>query len=367
MSYYFNITRSLLDDILYEFDDLVEASDSGTIMHRDDAFYAIDYDEYYEDNYDLYYATDTDEYYADRDNVNYCECCGEYYYHEDNWNFRQNCCVNCESDALIASYHDVDRYDLPTFGDASDGKTIGLEIEVDNGRDRNDCARELRDTFGDRLYFEDDSSLSSDGFEIKTAPHTFTEIMSVLSWETFRDTLKRYNFKSHDTNTCGLHMHFHKSWFGDTLEEQNERIALVCKWYSKNYDVMKLLSRRTDNYYCQRDTVDVIESNLEKTIEKKKYGARNVAVNLNNLDGIGTIEFRLGRGTINPKTIRAWIDIHRAIIDSSANASNYCFSSRINKDTVNADTWTWLESRLAYVTARATYNVLVRDEETETA
>ena len=39
----------------------------------------------------------------------------------------------------------------------------------------------------------------------------------------------------------------------------------------------------------------------------------NVAINVQNFDTFGTVEFRLGRGTLNYETYMAWVDIHVAI------------------------------------------------------
>lgn len=351
MSYYLNIGAGTMDRIAEDFD-LVCAFDSGNYIERGEGYYCEDNDEFYEYDYNVYW----------------CDNCASYH-NGDNWNYDQHCCTNCQIESLINGYHSYSRCDYTPVITAQDSEQdacelIGYELEIDNGSSREECAQDIADAVGSVVYFEEDGSLTDDGFEIISQPHTFRALMG-FDFEKVGRIARGYGYSSHDAGNCGLHLHFDRRWFGSTPEEQTEAIALVCKWYAKNWDILRILSRRKEFSYCRKENSDGV--NLANLVMYKKDGSRYDAVNLTNLDRFGTVEFRLGRGTLNAKTIRAWIDLHRAIAKASRTATSYDFYEWINAETVSADTWEWIEKRLEYVRVRAEYDAMVQNEERETA
>lgn len=318
-----------------------------------DLVYCVDVDNYCEREEATYIDSDG-EYVLDTYGYHYCEHCDRWV-SDWYWNSNLDCCEDCESDLLLVkNYHYHKGYYTP-FGDSR--KRIGVEVETDTASwsaDREEVARLVYDILGDHVYFEEDGSLSDEGFEIISQPHDL-ESFKALRWRDAFNALIENDYRAHDTDTCGLHVHFSKEWFGETEAERVQSIAKMVMFYDKNFDTLYKLSRRSNTEYCRRDyAYDVISADniirdgaeADKLIEDKKHGTRYTAVNLTCYDRHDTVEFRLGRGTLNYDTFMAWIDIHRAICEQSRIAKNYSFTEWINADTVEAETMRYINKRL---------------------
>ena len=193
---------------------------------------------------------------------------------------------------------------------------VGFELEVDGGAscDLIDCVKTIdfkynkSDNF---LFFEKDGSLSS-GFEIISQPLSIDYIRS-FDFQSLKDICNKFNFKSHYTDTCGLHLHFNREMFGSNEQAQNRTIAKIITFYNIFYGEMVKLSRRKNGelHWAERYYNNNGEALKVDTKElKKKYG-RYYAVNNSNTE---TVEFRLGKGSLNPDTIRAWVELHYRLI-----------------------------------------------------
>lgn len=305
---------------------------------------AYDDDQYYEADA-LVYCSDIEDYV--REHYYTCEDCGEYFYYSDSVHYIEYdgyYCDHCmeQMRGPIEDYHS-NKGNYIFYGDGN--KYIGYELEVDGGFDRANCAYDIQRILHDRVFFEEDGSLSDGGFEIISNPHTL-EVFDELKIEEVMKICKNYGFTSHDSGNCGLHLHFSKAWFGDTCAEQSENIALVTKFYHHNFEIMKKLSRRDGTRYCEDENYDFANKSLDKVINDKKNSSRYSAVNLQPLDAHGTVEFRLGRGTLVYNTFMAWLDIHCAIANASKTAKNYDFLEWINPGTVKPETWEYIEKKL---------------------
>ena len=319
--------------------DLVYCSDVDAHAERDEATYIDSDDTFVIDNSDFYY----------------CDICGRWV-SEWYWNSALDCCEDCEDSKRIVKPYHYHKGDYVPYGDSN--KRIGAEIEVDTEDwriNREDVAREVADILGDRAFMEEDGSLSEEGFEIITHPHDFESFKELPFKKTF-EMLISEGYRAHDTTTCGLHLHFSKNWFGDTEAERVQSIAKMIMFYDKNWDVLLKLSRRDDVGYCTRgyeydaisadDILTERENVAEQLVSDKKHGSRYTAVNLTPYDRHGTVEFRLGRGTLNYKTFMAWVDIHRAICEQSRIRKNLNFACWINPDTVDANTIEYITSKV---------------------
>lgn len=332
------VTDRLFRDIVCDYD-LVYCEDVDSYAAREEATY-IDSDDIY--------VVDTDDYY-------FCDNCGRWvsaWY----WNSYLECCEDCESDLLLVKdYHYHKGYYTP-FGRSP--KRIGVEVETDTSNcyaDREAVAQRVYDILGDHVYFEEDGSLSSEGFEIISQPHDL-EAFKALNWREAFAALIENDYRAHDTNTCGLHVHFAREWFGDTEAERVQSIAKMVMFYDRNWETLYRLSRRSDTDYCRRDggysetdASDVLGESadaVEQIVYEKKHGSRYTAVNLTCYDRHNTVEFRLGRGTLNYNTFMAWIDLHKAICEQSRTAKTYNWSEWINADTVEAETLDYINKRL---------------------
>lgn len=260
----------------------------------------------------------------------YCDCCGSYV-PSDNWNESLDCCEWCEDDRedrYITSYHDHHGC-WEYYGEEKDLFGIELEVEnYDNEISRGECSMWLHEHFNtladNHVAFEKDGSLSEyGGFEIISHPHDW-DSFNALDWESALEYMSDNGFKSHDTTTCGLHIHVNRQMFGESSNEQYENLAKVCYFYSIAWEFFLKLSRRTQSQadswarkYVQ-DNYSEAKTKVRNDDETKNC-SRYSAINLNNRD---TIEFRLGRGTLRYESFRAWIDLHLTIVRNSKNIND---------------------------------------------
>lgn len=267
------------------------------------------------------------------DDYYYCAECG-WYVSEDEWNFDEDMCEDCafedvdedEGSPLICRYHGADA-SRPLFwangeDDGRPFKGFGLELEVDrderNNRAERECVQELHNLLGERAVFERDGSLNY-GFEIVTRPHTFKAFEQDFPLAKVLEICKRYGYKSHDTRTCGLHVHISRRFFGRDDCTQERAVGKLIAFYDVNYTDMVKVSRR-DIDRAGRWAARVSAKNADEARSKaKRENAYNryAAVNTINRE---TIEFRLTRGTLNEATIRASLDYIFALAKNARSA-----------------------------------------------
>jgi hypothetical protein len=209
------------------------------------------------------------------------------------------------------------------FGDANAG--YGLEVEIDDGHDRRDAARDIQAAGGDHIYLKEDGSLSCDGIEIVTHPATLDYHVNHFPWGDVCEAALSYGYKSHDTDTCGLHIHASRSLFGDTEIEQDLTIAkiilLIDRWYDTH--IVRFARRNLSRMrrWADKPNADIKPEDDENAAvhkSKKTANDRYKAVNLRNHN---TVEFRFFRGTLRRDTIIASIQWVDAIIQYCRNTS----------------------------------------------
>ena len=74
------------------------------------------------------------------------------------------------------------------------------------------AAKYLTDTYGEKLYLKHDSSLSH-GFEIVSHPCSADYHISQFGWNDILNICKSHSLLSHNTTTCGLHIHISLSHY----------------------------------------------------------------------------------------------------------------------------------------------------------
>lgn len=309
----------------------VSCDDCWELVHADDVV-AVDHDNEYvcqscADNYytcdhcrslfsgshlavDTYYMTLCRDCYEDHYFT--CADCREVH-HLDDSECIEDClyCRSCaDSHTCILSYGSKP---TPVFYGGEAG--YGLEVEIDNGNDKQEAARDIQAAGGDHVYIKEDGSLSCDGMEIVTHPATIEYHINHFPWTEICDAALSYGYRSHDTNTCGLHIHAGRSLFGDTEIEQDLTIAKIILLIDRWYDTHIIRFARRD-YAKMRRWADKPnagirpEDNDNDAIYKSKQTAtdRYKAVNLCNSR---TVEFRFFKGTLKRDTIIAsiqWVD-----------------------------------------------------------
>ena len=253
---------------------------------------------------------------------------------------------------MIYSYHEFQDWEVQYLEtDNLDTLfTFGFELEVERKENCTMTCAEVSDLI-EELYpglfiFERDASLG-DGVEIITQPMTWTWFISKI--DIFQNLLKfldENNFRSHDGNRCGLHIHVAKRCLGLSQLEKE-------KFYELHFDMDKIIkenkkktdkiivniqfilerfqnelyqfSRRINYVYAKPLTELKTLGNGTKIIEKslirnktKKGLRKGLERYLNlNLKNNETIEFRLLRGTLSWNTFYSSINLIKNIVQMS--------------------------------------------------
>jgi hypothetical protein len=121
-------------------------------------------------------------------------------------------------------------------------------------------------------------------------------------------------YRSHQTTTCGLHVHVNRDSLGDSREEQDEVISRILFFVETHWAELLKFSRRSEYSMNRWAARYGFEKTGKDILEKAKKGdnGRYAAVNLMNYS---TIEFRLFRGTLKYNTLIAALELVDAICD----------------------------------------------------
>ena len=253
------------------------------------------------------------------DNITLCERCYNDYYHRceccnriihdnsTNWRGDYPYCNSCYDD-----FNDeIEEYGYkpePVF--YGDGKRyLGVELEVDCGGKDDDNASALKgigNAHNEHIYIKSDGSID-DGFEIVSHPMTLNYHMNNMDWESVLHEAIKMGYRSHQTSTCGLHIHVNRNAFGDNQAEQEEVISRILFFIEKNWNEIFRFSRRNEYNMNRWSARYGYEKSGKEILQKAKdTGNRYVAVNLRNYH---TIEFRLFRGTLKLNTFLATLQL----------------------------------------------------------
>lgn len=273
-----------------------------------------------------------------------CECCGDRIWEEDaNGDSVTTLCNHCyqhdytnceECGALIHndnSYYESSDSDYPycytcyqklfessikSYGYkpepifyGSGPFYLGVELEIDKGGEDNDNADELLcigNFPNERIYCKRDGSIEN-GFEIVSHPMSLEYHLNAMPWGKIFEKAVNMDYRSHQTSTCGLHIHVNRTAFGLNYNEQEEAIARVVYLVEKHWDNLLRFSRRTEENISRWASRYGISTSAKDTYKNAKDNRRGryVAVNLENAN---TVEFRLFRGTLRYMTFAAALE-----------------------------------------------------------
>lgn len=269
-------------------DHYVTCYDCGRIVHLDDA--------YWSERYGAYVCDDCYEDERPNGPADYS------YKPEPEFHFTQDEREPLERKALDPQYHVL---------------TFGLELEVDNGYDAGDLCDELSE-LGQPIYMKHDGSLNSEGVEIVTHPCSLAYHTGELDWAAISDVCRRNGYRSHDTTTCGLHIHVGRKAMGpDGLRRLvaagNLVILARVLWEELSRFSRRERSRLDRWASCPGLDLEQLFDDAGMTDEDRtrmalntEYAGRYQGVNLCNYS---TVEFRIFRGTLNVRTILASIQL----------------------------------------------------------
>ncbi|MBR6581886.1 MAG: amidoligase family protein [Ruminococcus sp.] len=260
--------------------------------------------------------------------TNLCRYCYDNYYTR---------CENCDalvhvddayhynnSDYCSECYHDIANENSaikeygykpePVFyGDNS--RYFGVELEIDGAGKDSDNAREILDIGNEEnehIYIKSDGSLD-DGIEIVSHPMTL-DYHKNYCWSEIMKKAVSLGYRSHQTSTCGLHIHVNRICFGESREEQDETISKILYFVEHHWNELLKFSRRSEYAMNRWASRYGYENSARAILDKAKKGnnGRYAAVNLMNYS---TIEFRMFRGTLKLNTFMATLELVNTIIN----------------------------------------------------
>jgi len=242
-----------------------------------------------------------------------------------------------ENSSIIGEYHSS-KHELghipSKYDDRKTRVLLGLELEMEisNDYDKHDKAKELLDALGyhsatigkQYALCEQDGSLDC-GFEMVTG-YTGLDVHA----EQLAFFKQRFaGAKSHNTRTCGLHVHVCKA--GMSLLHASKLVLFIND--EKNHDLIKTIARRTESSYSVFKDKSVDKSWIKDAVRtahpetratqpddyerdyrngsRKRNALRNLnssryeALNFNNEK---TVEFRLFKGSLKYTTIMACLE-----------------------------------------------------------
>lgn len=255
------------------------------------------------------------------DHYRRCEGCG-HILHDDNvlWYNDMPYCEYCYDRMDI----DIEEYGFkpdPIF--YGDGKRyFGVELEIDGaGKDPESASRIKRQTNirCEHIYCKSDGSLD-DGFEIVTHPMALDYHMECMYWAEILREAVHLGYRSHMTNTCGLHVHVNRDAFGETPDEQEKVIERILFFTELHWNELFVFSRRSPHSMNRWAARYGIEKTGKEILNKAKKGntGRYAAINL---CPYHTIEFRLFRGTLKLNTLYATLQLVNKICDVALSMS----------------------------------------------
>lgn len=258
------------------------------------------------------YSTDTgDEICADCVVAHYynCDNCGVLV-HENNVNYRGDYyyCDDCCPNSVILGYHEP--YDITFRGNGDRIKYLhtGIELELDEGGEDDDNAEMILDCFpsGHAVAMHDGSL--NEGFEIVSNPATIDYHLNFMNWKGAMQKAQKLGYVSHNSGTCGLHIHVDREYFADSFERPAELMTLMLV---NNQGWLKLFSRRKDFNYCKFPDCNPFNQQLKLADYETLYNIshssdRYIALNTRNK---ATIEFRFFRGTLRFETFAASLQL----------------------------------------------------------
>ena len=257
----------------------------------------------------------------DGDRIVCDSCFQDYYYHDrsgqyvhnDDENYSED---NDDDDSIIGEYHSsADNLGkIPSLFDKRKSQIfLGLELEIEVNEDysRSDKAEIILSNIGtytdnqnDRYTYclaEDDGSLNH-GFELVTGYTGLDVHEKQLAY--FKKPIR--GLRSHDTSTCGLHIHIDKR--NVTLNHATKMILFMND--SGNQKLIKTIARRSSNRFCK-----VLNKKADYSWLKSAKRSSDPLRQLNedryeclNFHNDNTIEFRLFKGTLKFESIMSCLE-----------------------------------------------------------
>ena len=224
-------------------------------------------------------------------------------------------CESCHDMLDSRIIHEYSYRPAPNFY-GNGPRFFGVELEIDEGGEYESKAKKLlnvanRDT--ENIYIKHDGSLD-EGLELVTHPMSLEYQLTKMPWVEVMAEAVRQGYRSHQANTCGLHVHVSREAFGAFAVEQDSAIARVLFFVERHWNELLKFSRRTQRQLERWAARYGYKDHPTEMMEHVKKGRCNryTCVNLTNED---TIEFRIFRGTLKYNTLIATLQMVNRICD----------------------------------------------------
>ena len=254
-----------------------------------------------------------------------CDECGRLI-HNDDARYEDDdypYCIECYQRHQDCSIKNYGYKPEPVFH-GSGNLFYGIELEIDKGGEYEDNAQAIlnvgnRD--GEHIYCKHDGSIEN-GFEIVSHPMSLDYHINCMNWKDVFEKAISLGYYSHNTMTCGYHIHCSRQAFGDSYEKQEKAIGRVVYFVEKHWnELVKFSRRKTENLQRWAARYATISNTTDETYKKAKdrHMGRYVAVNL---EPLNSIEFRLFRGTLREETFLATLQLVDEICYYAINLSD---------------------------------------------
>lgn len=212
-----------------------------------------------------------------------------------------------EEEPTIKAYHSSKRMQRPIEDDWSrqNRRFFGVELEVEyhGTATAEDKAHQLNmainnGLYGRSVFFERDGSVPQ-GFEVISQPMSLPAQRQLWSWLNNKDLTK--HLKSHNTGTCGLHVHVTRR--GLTPLQVAKIVAFINA--PDNESLIRAIARRYAEGYCRiKDKSKLGQAHQSED----RYEAVNVTSSK-------TIEFRLFKGSLKYESVIAALEFANALVE----------------------------------------------------
>lgn len=193
---------------------------------------------------------------------------------------------------------------------------LGVELEMDKGGMRDDAATLLNSIVSTKglTYFMRDGSLN-EGMEIATMPSTLSAHKTRYNMATMMKAAATLGYRSHDTQTCGIHVHVNKAFFGDDDQERLYKGSIFALLVERFWEQLVPFSRRRysnlESWAKKKDFIKKVKKGDSKAALGNKFNSeysssRYVSLNVTNRK---TFELRIFKGTLKYETYMATLEL----------------------------------------------------------
>lgn len=338
----------------------------------------------YSEYSDAYFDTDDFEMvyidgygYVTQDTANddfyWCEVC-ERYVHPDDWDCDHDCCIECaernkeeefdyspdiDLEALNENPENLPPSSLDDYGShnkdsmlmISDGaffegertqfKGLGFELEMNQHecgisfRNITTWIRKVLKNVG--VVMKYDGSVSNSyygGGELVCDPRTLDDFLKT-DWKSVFERLVEFGVRSHETTTCGLHVHVsravmtdevcHSVW--DLREKTKEAVGKLAAFMTYYESEIEKIARRNSSQWAavipsdySKDSEEFLGNITERIACMTSHSSRYHAVNNSNSY---TVELRVFRGTLNAETFVASVDFAYNLVKNAKDVVDF--------------------------------------------